>query len=426
METDRKLTANTLLSMINEETLSNIAVNTNANFHARKLTGEIMLQLIMQGILLFDNNLSQGVLKSYYESEAFLGVIKVVGRLDISKAAISKRIASLPSEYYRQIYESAVEKWVTFTESFGVESVDGLDLEAIDSTLVKQTTKILKEGIKGGRKKNSDNENPMHVKYTMGFNGKFATEAIVRLLPKYADEDNALGEAIINMVKNNPFTSTKSVYIFDRGIKGGNLITEFAEDNIRFVGRMNSNRRLEVLEKSSAPTGELPAGCTLLRDDIVNIYGKKHKRPLPTKLRVISVDLGKEIGKRSKGKKSTDTVITLITDEMEMSVAELLEIYRFRWKIEVFFKFLKQHFDLSHLMCGNENGLTSLIYITLLTALLVKIYCAINHTHIKTAQRSIWFEFREHINREIVKEVLRREGDRLDLHDGDKITIKIS
>ena len=68
----------------------------------------------------------------------------------------------------------------------------------------------------------------------------------------------------------------------------------------------------------------------------------------------------------------------MITNEMELPAADIPEAYRFRWKIEVFFKFLKQNLDMSHLMTGGQNGLEVMLYITLIAAALLKAYCILN------------------------------------------------
>lgn len=391
LDKHHKINANDLISVLDGKLLAQIATDTNVDFHARKLKGATMLKLIMEGILMFDNNLSLGNLKSYYESDFFVNVSNAVNGESISKAAISKRMRSLNPDFSKQLYESAAMIWGNKLDDQHAEIIKGLDIEAVDSTMVRESARILKHGISVGRK--GSNENPrLHVKYTVGFNGKYATEAIVRTIPRYADEDNALGEAIISMTRNNPFTSEKSIYVFDRGIKGGDLIASFESGNIRFVGRMNSNRRLYYVSESEAPVGELPENSTLIKDQIVRIYGKDHHKLLSNKFRVVSVDLGYEIGRRAGRKRKGERVLTLITDELKLSVAELLEIYRFRWKIEVFFKYLKQHFDLSHLMSGSEIGLTNMIYLSLLTALLVKTYCFLNSTRASYAQKIIWME----------------------------------
>ncbi len=51
--------------------------------------------------------------------------------------------------------------------------------------------------------------------------------------------------------------------------------------------------------------------------------------------------------------------------------AEVAELYRRRWRIEVLFKFLKQHLSYSHLTSRSENGIRVMIGMALIAALLL-------------------------------------------------------
>ena len=51
--------------------------------------------------------------------------------------------------------------------------------------------------------------------------------------------------------------------------------------------------------------------------------------------------------------------------------AEVLELYRKRWDIETFFKFLKQQLGYEHLTSRSENGIRVMIWMTLIAAVLL-------------------------------------------------------
>jgi IS4 transposase len=53
------------------------------------------------------------------------------------------------------------------------------------------------------------------------------------------------------------------------------------------------------------------------------------------------------------------------------SFDQIAEIYRSRWDIELFFKFIKQHLGYSHILSRTENGLQVMIYMSMITALLM-------------------------------------------------------
>lgn len=53
------------------------------------------------------------------------------------------------------------------------------------------------------------------------------------------------------------------------------------------------------------------------------------------------------------------------------SFEEIVELYRRRWEIEVFFKLLKQHLNYAHLTSRSENGIKVMILMSMIASLLM-------------------------------------------------------
>ena len=68
----------------------------------------------------------------------------------------------------------------------------------------------------------------------------------------------------------------------------------------------------------------------------------------------------------------------LITDDFESDVLDSVHEYKKRWSIEVFYKFLKQNLSFSHLLSTSKNGIQVMLYMTLITAVLIKLYAISN------------------------------------------------
>ena len=73
-------------------------------------------------------------------------------------------------------------------------------------------------------------------------------------------------------------------------------------------------------------------------------------------------------------KKSDDEHITFLTNIKDIKAKEITEIYKSRWDIEVFFKFIKQHLNFSHLLNRSDNGIRSILYVTMTAAILLLQY----------------------------------------------------
>jgi IS4 transposase len=83
-----------------------------------------------------------------------------------------------------------------------------------------------------------------------------------------------------------------------------------------------------------------------------------------------------------------------LSNNFELSAEEIATLYRKRWDIEVFFRFLKQELNVSHLVSLNKNGMEVMMYMTLIVAMLVLIYKKANNVGYKTAKRRFSMEVR--------------------------------
>jgi IS4 transposase len=73
-------------------------------------------------------------------------------------------------------------------------------------------------------------------------------------------------------------------------------------------------------------------------------------------------------------RKTDGETLAFISNIKKMKVKEITEIYKSRWEIEIFFKFIKQHLNFSHLLNRTENGIKVVMYVTMTTAILLTHY----------------------------------------------------
>ena len=63
-----------------------------------------------------------------------------------------------------------------------------------------------------------------------------------------------------------------------------------------------------------------------------------------------------------------------VTNIKDTTAQHITDIYKKRWDIEVFFKFLKQVLNFNHLTNRSENGIQVMLYVTMIAAILLEAY----------------------------------------------------
>jgi hypothetical protein len=382
---DHNITVKQLLGFIPEALIANLSLTTKIDHYAKVLHGNKLFYLLLYGIL--DNDrLSQRTLEDTFNDSVF----KILFNLDegekVRRSSISERLSKVDPDYFRQIYECIYER---FSGSYTLKERKQYNLIRVDSTIVSETAGKLTEGIvnPGSSKK--------AVKYSIAFDGILPSYAHVFTSPNYGNEDNALPEVVMAHVKKEP--GHQNIYVVDRGLQSTRTMKAFSESEVTFICRAKENRKFELLEDRITEGQDRDMEeSILLRDCIVRLYtgmpiankrGNKHYREeLVTRpFRLVIVKSKAEEGKE----------YWLLTNDFNLSAKEVAQAYRRRWDIEVFFRFLKQELNISHLVSLNKNGLQVMLYMTLITSMLVLIYKKGNNLGYKTSKRRFAMEVRD-------------------------------
>ena len=273
-----------------------------------------------------------------------------------------------------------------FSSLYTKDEISGMSLQRVDNTLVKESCNKLKEGLTCG---NEYGKSQM-LKYTMNYDGMFGSFTKVHKDNSYACECKALPENVIGHFRKEKDHS--SVYIFDRGQTSTEAFKDMkSEEGLLFVGRLIENRKLKQITLFDIKDIDFQQG-ELQGDGLYKLYKRVAKISKNGKESHVSELVDEEfrvIRFRVEGKKES---IVLITNIFHLSADEIARMYRRRWDIEVFFRFLKQELNFSHFLSLNDNGIQVILYMTLITAMLVMIYKKENEIGYKTAIRRMGIE----------------------------------
>lgn len=150
-------------------------------------------------------------------------------------------------------------------------------------------------------------------------------------------------------------TEVNSIYVADKAYVDLAAMRRIHETGSYFIMRPKDNMRFEYLEEYTLGVK------TEIRTDYVVRLAKASSRNLyPYDLRLIKV-FDSESGE----------YITFITDNFEISAEDIAAIYRHRWDIEVFFKWIKQNIVIKHLWGYSQNAVKTHLWIAICAYLIL-------------------------------------------------------
>ncbi len=166
-------------------------------------------------------------------------------------------------------------------------------------------------------------------------------------------------------------------YVMDRGFTRFTLFNAIHKASSSYVCRMRDWIRYDIVEERLLSDGELSAG--VVRDALVNIgtASKPANRPdHPVRLVVVEATPHQKRGGR-KGKtagSSNPGTILIATNLLDVPAEIIALIYRYRWTIEVFFRFFKQTLGCRHLISQRVEGIEIQVYCALIACMLINLW----------------------------------------------------
>jgi len=144
------------------------------------------------------------------------------------------------------------------------------------------------------------------------------------------------------------------IYVKDRGYACYNLLYNIELANAFFVTRIKDDWKI-----CRTTSRDVNQETGILLDENIVVDGKKSEE-YPKELRMITF-YHSESGK----------IFRFITNNFEMSASDIADLYKGRWQIELFFKWIKQHLKIKTFYSTSENGVKIQIWCALITYLLL-------------------------------------------------------
>jgi hypothetical protein len=365
------MTTDELFKLIPENTFDDLALETKVDFQVKKLTGESVFKLILFSMLNSDK-MSLRVMESFLSSAKFK-IFSGNELLDAKYNSIRDRICNINSDYFEKLFN------IVFT-TYNKELQEEKSLSKVDSTYVAVAAKLFSIGMTNG------GTDKKHVKYSVQLKGSLPCSVKVYTDQSFVSEDLALGDLI-----DTTCQSEGSVIVFDRGLQSRKAFDNFSNKNKLFIGRGNPKARCKVISTVTINKKPKESTVTIIKDEIGFLTGKKDVKTTNT-FRLIKGIID-----------TTQEEISFVTNLLEEDAYLIASLYKQRWEIEVFFKFIKQHLNVKHLVSRNINGIKVMIYMTMILAILILAYRKLNKIKgFKIAKLKFEIELDNSIIKEIV------------------------
>lgn len=156
------------------------------------------------------------------------------------------------------------------------------------------------------------------------------------------------------------------LYVTDRGYTEYLLFEKILEIGSSFICRIRDRLTWNVIEERSLSAEAKAAGVQ--RDTVLRFGSKRQGTLIETPLRVVEVSTGKIDAE------GEPEILKLATDRMDLDPELVALGYKYRWSVELYFRWFKCILGCRHLLSDNQNGVEIQVYVGIIAGLLISLW----------------------------------------------------
>lgn len=145
-----------------------------------------------------------------------------------------------------------------------------------------------------------------------------------------------------------------SIFVIDRGYTDYELLQKIRKAGHHFVIRLKSNAQVIHYERKPI------FGAGVLKDEEIEFMNDKAREAYPGRLRLVTFHDSVH-----------DQTYEFLTDEFRLSALNIALIYKQRWQVELFFKWIKQHLKIKTFLGTSKNAVMTQIWVAMIYFLLL-------------------------------------------------------
>lgn len=150
-----------------------------------------------------------------------------------------------------------------------------------------------------------------------------------------------------------------ATYVFDLGYYDYAWWAKLDNAGCRIVTRFKKNTPLRAIEEC-----EVPENSLVLSDRVGLLPGrqmKSRRNPMSNPVREVRVATG------------TGKILRILSNDLDASAEQIAELYKRRWAIELFFRWVKQTLKIRHFLGTSANAVRIQIAVALIAFLLLRL-----------------------------------------------------
>lgn len=197
------------------------------------------------------------------------------------------------------------------------------------------------------------------------------------------------------------------LYVVDRGYAEYQLFQDIIDAKSSFIGRIRDNAVYKLVEERPLSDDAKKAG--VVRDRVVQLGCETSGKVFKQSLRLIEVATGKT------DKLGQPEVLMLASNCIDLDAAWIALGYKYRWTVELFFRWFKCILGCQHLLSTCQNGVAMQVYLALIASLMITLWTGAKPTKRTFEMLCLYFqglasesELLAHLEREKAKRAKKK------------------
>lgn len=347
-----------LFSFIPDHTITEAAAAHKSDRYYKTMSTRKQLAFILYGVITRCHSL-QSLCKSLLLLEnklLYIGIDKLPPVSTLSDANINRN-SDVFGDIYRHLY--AHYKSYLSDSCFSLPlngELDNANVKLFDATTITLFVDVFK-GV-GRNPIDGKKKGGLKVQAQMPLSG-FVPD-LIRITEGNCNDKNFLGQL-------NPSAGT--IYVFDKGYVNFTIFNQWTKQGVYFVTRINENAVYDIVESKTHDIEEFISGG-IIRDEIIQL--KLANCSDHFRLRLITYK-----------DPLTGHVLKFLTNMFDYQATTATLLYKNRWDMEIFFKQIKQNFELSYFYSDSPEGIKTQIW----TVLIANLLFTVIHKQIKECEQ---------------------------------------